>query len=233
MNMIDHIAAVPLFEGLSHEQHTALAGIAISRSYHKGQLIFAEGDEGIGFYVVTSGRVKIFKLSSEGKEQIFHIFGPGEPFGEVAVFTGRPFPAFAEAFSQNDVLFFPRDAFIGLIRNDPTLSLNMLAVLSVRLRKFTSLVEDLSLKEVPSRVAAYLLHLSGKEHDAGHIELDITKGQLASLLGTIPETLSRILSKMNKQQLINIEGSHITIVDPTGLEEIAREGKKLSHMPMK
>lgn len=233
MNMIDRIAAVPLFEGLSSEQHKALAGIAIGRSYQKGQLIFAEGDEGIGFYIVISGRVKIYKLSPEGKEQIFHIFGPGEPFGEVAVFTGRPFPAFAEAFSQSDVLFFPRDSFIALIRKDPTLSLSMLAVLSIRLRKFTSLIEDLSLKEVPSRVAAYLLYLRGKGHETDRIKLDMTKGQLASLLGTIPETLSRILSKMNRLRLIKTEGSHITILDPTGLEKIAREGKKLSHNYMK
>lgn len=233
MYMIDSIAAVPLFEGLSTEQHTALADIAISRSYQKGQLIFAEGDEGVGFYVVASGRVKVYKISPDGKEQIFHIFGPGEPFGEVAVFTGRPFPAFAEAFAQSDVLFFSRDAFIGLIRNDPTLSLSMLAVLSVRLRKFTKLIEDLSLKEVPSRVAEYLLYMSGKGHDTARIELDITKGQLAGLLGTIPETLSRILSKMNKLKLIKTEGSYITILDPTGLEKIARKGKKLSNISTK
>jgi CRP/FNR family transcriptional regulator len=101
---------------------------------------------------------------------------------------------------------------------------------TVRLRKFTRLIEDLSLKEVPSRIAAYLLHLSNKKHDTGHIEINITKGQPASLLGTITEILSRILSKMNKQHLVKTKGSHITVVDPMGLEKIAREEKKLSHI---
>ena len=221
------LAGIPLFSGLSGEQYDALARIGVRRSSRKGERIFSEGDEGTGFYVVVTGRVKISKVSAEGKEQILHFFGPGESFGEVSVFTGQGFPADAVAAAQTALLFFPRTSFIALIRNDPALALNMLAQLSQRLRQFAGLIEDLSLKEVPERLAKYLLYLSGRDGDAGAAELDVSKGQLASLLGTIPETLSRILTKMNRQGLIHSRGAQITILDRPGLDAIAWEGKKL------
>jgi len=230
MNVIDHIVTIPLFEGLQTKQHEALATIARKRPYKKGQTIFSEGDEGTGFYAIISGRVKIFKLSPDGKEQILHMMGPGEIFGEVPVFTGQGYPAYAEAHAQSVLLYFPRNAFIELIQQDPSLSLNMLAVLSWRLRKFTALIEDLSLKEVPGRLAAYLLYLSKNSHGKDEFSLDISKGQLASLLGTIPETLSRILGKMSRQGLIQSTGSRMRILDRTTLEKIATEGMKLDVM---
>ncbi|MCX5854795.1 MAG: cyclic nucleotide-binding domain-containing protein, partial [Deltaproteobacteria bacterium] len=119
MNVIDHIYDIPLFEGLPKGQHEALARIAVNRSYKKGQIIFSEGDDGIGFYVIISGRIKIFKLSPDGKEQILHIFGPTETFGEVPVFTGHGYPAYAEAYTQSSLLFFPKNEFVELIKKDP------------------------------------------------------------------------------------------------------------------
>ena len=227
MNVIDHIVTIPLFEGLQKKQHAALAMIAINRLYKKGQMIFSEGDEGTGFYAIISGRVKIFKLSLEGKEQILHMMGPGDIFGEVPVFTGQGYPAYAEAHAQSILLYFPRNAFIELVRQDPSLSLNMLAVLSWRLRKFAALIEDLSLKAVPGRLAAYLLYLSKSSPGKDELTLDISKAQLASILGTIPETLSRILGKMSRQGLIKSAGSRMRILDRTTLEKIATEGMKL------
>ena len=191
--MLHHIARVPLFEGLPPAQLEDLAMIVTDQVFQKGQTIFSEGEDGNGFFVVISGRVKIFKLSAEGKEQILHFFGPGEPFGEVPVFAGQHFPAHAEAMEETRVFFFPRKSFVDLIKRNPSLALNMLAVLSKRLRRFTALIDDLSLKEVPGRLAAYLLYLSDQNKGAKELDLTITKAQLASLLGTIPETLSRII----------------------------------------
>jgi CRP-like cAMP-binding protein len=225
-DVLKQLAGIPLFAGLSKAQYEALARIGVRRSCRKGERIFSEGDEGTGFYVVVAGRVKIFKVSADGKEQILHLFGPGESFGEVSVFTGQGFPADAVTAVQSTLLFFPRMAFSALIRKDPTLALNMLAQLSQRLRLFAGLIEDLSLKEVPGRLAKYLLYLSERNGD-GEMKLDVSKGQLASLLGTIPETLSRILAKMNRQELIRSRGAQIRIVDRRGLEAIALEGKKL------
>jgi CRP/FNR family transcriptional regulator, dissimilatory nitrate respiration regulator len=223
--IIRQLAGITLFAGLSRTQHEALSRIGVRRSFWKGERIFSEGDAGTGFYAVLSGRVKISKVSTEGKEQILHLFGPGESFGEVSVFTGQGFPADAAAALPSTVLFFPRAAFSGLIRQDPALALNMLAQLSQRLRQFAGLIEDLSLKEVPGRLAKYLLYLGGR--DGGAVELDLPKGQLAALLGTIPETLSRILAKMNRQGLIRSRGAQISILDRRALESIAVEGKKL------
>ena len=227
MELINKIAAIPLFTGLPLNQHENLAAIAIQKTFKRGQTIFAEGDEGIGFYIILSGRVKIFKLSAEGKEQILHIMENQEPFGEAAVFAGENYPASAQSLVETKVLLFPRQAFIDLISKNPSLSLNMLAFLSRRLRKLASLVEDLSLKEVPGRLAAYLLYLSDRNKGATTLELDISKNQLASLLGTIPETLSRILSRMGKSKLIKTTPHHIHILDHQGLTQLADGRKRL------
>jgi len=226
IDVVKQLAGIPLFAGLSRAQYEALARIGVRRSCRKGERIFSEGDEGTGVYVVVAGRGKIFKVSADGKEQILHLFGPGESFGEVSVFTGQEFPADAVTAAQTTLLFFPRVAFSALIQKDPALALNMLAQLSRRLMQFAGLIEDLSLKEVPGRLAKYLLYLSDKDGDGG-VELDVSKGQLASLLGTIPETLSRILAKMNRRGLIRSRGAQIRIIDRRGLEGIALEGKKL------
>ena len=227
MKFIDQITRIPLFQGLPRKQTEDLAMIVVDQVIPRGKLIFSQGDEASGFYVVISGRVKIFKLSPEGKEQILHIFGAGEPIGEAAVFAGEKFPAYAEALEESRILFFPRPAFVDLIQKNPSVALNMLAVLSKRLRKFAGLVEDLSLKEVPGRLGAYLLLLSEQKKGAIEFNLDVSKNQLASLLGTIPETLSRILARMEKEELIKSEGKRITLLDRNGLEELSAGEKKL------
>lgn len=208
-----------LFSGLPDEQLEQIAAIAVTKRYRKGASIFFEGQPGVGFYMVTRGKVKIFKTSFDGKEQILHIFGPGEPFGEVPVFHGTPFPANAEALNESEVLFFPRTEFVGLITAHPSLALNMLAVLALRLRRFATQVEHLSLKEVPGRLASYLAYLMQEQQRQDRVVLDIPKGQLASLLGTSSETLSRIFNKMSEQGLIRVEGKTIFILDHAGLRE--------------
>jgi CRP/FNR family transcriptional regulator, dissimilatory nitrate respiration regulator len=225
--ILDHIACVPLFEGLPLGQIEDLAMIVTDQTFGKAETIFSEGEDADGFYVVITGRVKIFKLSPDGKEQILHFFGPGEPFGEVPVFTGQHFPASAEAMEESRVFFFPRKSFVDLIKRNPSLALNMLAVLSKRLRRFAALIDDLSLKEVPGRLAAYLLYLSDQNRGAKVLELAVTKAQLASLLGTIPETLSRILGKLSSQGLIESDGRRIRIMDREALRDLAESGGRL------
>ncbi|MFH7321422.1 Crp/Fnr family transcriptional regulator [Desulfurivibrio sp. D14AmB] len=227
MNIANFLATVPLFKGLSPEQYDELAMIATDQEYARGSTIFAEGDPGDGFFLVVSGLVKIYKLSPEGKEQILHIFGSGEPFAEAAVFIGSPYPAHAMALEKSRVLFLPRRAFIALINRNPELALNMLAALSRRLKRFAQLIEELSLKEVPGRLAAHLLYLSRQQADQDQVLLPVSKNQLAGLLGTIPETLSRILSKLAKAEMIAIDGPRITILDREALAELAAGEAKL------
>lgn len=228
METIDQLAKASLFEGLSKDQLERLVSISVTRDFSRGATIFYEGQPGDGFYVVVSGLIKIYKVSAEGKEQILHIFGPGEPFGEVPVFEGRSFPANATCLKASRVCFFPRDSFVGLIESNPSLALAMLAVLSRRLRRFTALIDDLSLKEVPGRLASHLLYLSDTTKGADKLTLDVPKNQLASLLGTVPETLSRILTKLGEQGLIQTEARTITILDRSGLQELAEGAKRLA-----
>lgn len=222
---IEFISKISVFNGLSPAQLEDVRQIAGYRNFSKNETIFLEGDQGIGFFVVVEGQVKIFKLAMDGKEHILHIIGPGEPFGEVAVFAGKSFPANAEALVDSRLLFFPRNGFVTLISRNPSLAMKMLAVLSMRLRQFAVQIENLSLKEVPGRLASYLIFLTHEQENVEMVILPISKGQLASLLGTIPETLSRIFAKMAGQGLIEVHGRNISILDLVGLEEISIQGK--------
>ena len=219
------ISNTSLFNGLPEEQLNVVRRIAVDRFCDKGKTIFLDGDPCDGFYIIADGRVKIYKLSFDGKEHILHIYGPGNPFGEVPVFAGKKFPANAQTLLKSHLLFFPRTAFVDLISRNPSLALNMLAILSMRLRQFTVQIENLSLKEVPGRLASYLLYLAEEQGRSDTVALTISKGQLASLLGTVPETLSRILAKMNKQRLIETSGRDLIILDMDGLEDLAEQGK--------
>lgn len=228
MEIVKLLGGVSLFKGLPAAYLAELAMIVTDQEFGKGQVIFSEGDEGDGFFVVIAGRVKIYKVSPEGKEQILHLFGPGEPFAEVSVFTGARYPAHAETLAASRIFFFPRESFVSLIRNNPDLAMNMLASLSLRLKQFSKMIETLSLKEVPGRLAAHILFLSRQNNNAGQVELDMAKAQLASLLGTIPETLSRILARMSKSALIEINGPQITILDQQGLTDLAEGETRLT-----
>lgn len=214
-----------LFNELPDAYLDDIMAIAVEKNVNSGELIFSDGDPGNGFYITAEGLIKIYKVSAEGKEQILHMFGPGEPFGEVPVFSGHAFPANAEAVKKSQLLFFPRDAFVRLITENPSLALNMLAILSKRLRHFTVQVENLSLKEVPARLAGYFLLISEEQKNMETVSLNISKGQLASFLGTIPETLSRMLKKMSDQGLIEVEGRNIRLIDYDGLVDLADSGK--------
>jgi CRP/FNR family transcriptional regulator, dissimilatory nitrate respiration regulator len=225
METIGQIGQIPLFQGLPQKQLAELSRIIVDQKYKQGEVLFSEGDDATGFFVLMSGRLKIFKLSPEGKEQILHFVEPGDPFAEVAMFAGSHYPAHAEALKESRSIYFPRAAFEKLIKRDPDLAMNMLAILSQRLKYFSRLVEDLSLKEVPQRLAAYLLYLGGAGNNTP-VDLNISKGQLASLLGTIPETLSRILNKMAAQGLIEVKGRTMKLLKRNALESLAA-GEKL------
>jgi CRP/FNR family transcriptional regulator len=215
-----------LFGGLPEKHIAEIEKIAVNKHYNKGDVIFYDGDEGIGFYLVVAGSVNVYKLSSEGKEQILHIVKEGDTIGAVPVFSGKSFPANAKAISKSHLLFFERKKFIQLITNKPTLTMNILALLAMRLREFTIQVENLSLKEIPGRLAAYLLYLSQEQGDKDLVKLNISKFQLANLLGTGPESLSRTLGNMKRKKLIEEKGANIRLTNRGQLEELAEKGKE-------
>jgi CRP/FNR family transcriptional regulator len=214
----------PLFEGISEEEREALLGIAMERHLAKKATLFAEGERAEGFYLILTGSVKVFKISPDGKEHILHIFGPGEPVGEVPVFSGKEFPAFAETLKKSRLLYFPRSRFLELAARQPQVLLNMLATLSMRLRIFSQKIEQLSLKEVASRLSEVLLEMAkdpSRNMSEDVAQLRITKAQLASQLGTTPETLSRTFQKMTRLGLLRVENRRVELLDRQGLQRLA------------
>ena len=214
-----------LFGGLPKEQIEDIEKISVNKYFNKREIIFYDGDDGEGFYLVVEGSVNVYKLSAEGKEQILHIVKEGETIGAVPVFSGKSFPANARAIYKSHLLFFHRERFIHLITNKPALTMNILAILSTRLRDFTIQVENLTLKEIPGRLAAYLLYLSQQQGGKDLFKLNIAKAQLANLLGTGPESLSRALGDMKRRKLVQEEGIGIRLLNRSGLEELAEKGK--------
>ncbi len=217
----EFLANIQLWRGLPQDQLDALAKIAIAKTYRKGEVIFEDGDEGRGFFVVKSGRVKVYKLSTDGKEQILHFFGDGEHFAEVPAFDGQCFPASAATVEKSELLFFPRSDFLALLEQHPTLAIDMLAIFARHLRRMAQIVENLSFKEVPGRLAGYLLYLSDRNNTGEEVVLDMTKAQLAAFLGTIPETLSRVFAKMSQDGLISIDSSKIKLLNRQRLKVLA------------
>lgn len=218
------IRRLPLFKGLEENYLDEIIGMAETREYGKAEIIFSEGEPASGFYIVQSGRIKIYKLSFEGKEQILHIYGPGKPFGEVPVFQGEYFPATAQTLEPSTIIFLPRREFVARITANPSLAMNMLAVLSMRLREFTVMVENLALKEVPARLAAYLLVLAEEQKTPAAVVLPVSKNQLAGLIGTTPETISRTLTKMAADGLLEVNNREITLLDIEGMRELSETG---------
>ncbi len=222
---IDLLKKCPLFAGLKDEDLKKVRAISVVKQAVKKEVLFSEGEEARGFYVILRGRVKLYKISPDGKEQILHVVSAPDSFAEAALFQEGTYPAFAETIEDSQILFIPKREFIHMIEKNPQLSLNMIASLSHYLRRFASLIEELSLREVSSRVAKYLIDLSMKRMKEGknpnEVELDLTKTQLALKLGTISETLSRTLAKMKAKGVIDVQKNRIAILKREVLEEIS------------
>jgi CRP/FNR family transcriptional regulator, dissimilatory nitrate respiration regulator len=172
--------------------------------------------------VIVHGRVKVFKSSRQGRAQTLMIMGPREPIGEVAALSGESYPATAETLERTETFYIPRDSFLELIRSQPEVALRLLAALSARLRAFASLIEDLSLKGVSERLAAYLLSLPSDGERTQALELEISKGELAAAVGTVPETLSRAFQQLTRAGAVETKGRRVVIKDRALLERLAR-----------
>ena len=211
-----------LFSGLDEAAALEMVRHGRLRLFASGQTIFLQGDAARGLHVIVHGRVKVFKSSAQGRAQTLMIMGPGEPVGEVAALSGESFPASAETLETTETFYIPRDAFIELIRSQPEVALRLLAALSARLRAFTSLIEDLSLKGVSERLAAYLLSLVPEGGATGALDLGISKGELAAAVGTVPETLSRAFQQLTRAGAVETKGRRVVIKDRALLERVAR-----------
>lgn len=224
MDDLEHLSKCYLCAGLNKDELEAIGQIAIFKTVKKGGFLFLEGDRAIGFYVLFKGRIRIYKASPDGKEYTIHLIQPGQLFAEAAIFQGGRYPANGEAVEDSRVAFFEKNAFLNLLKASPEISLKIIGSLSGFVRDFNRQVEELSLKEVPARVASFLLSQS-EEQDSDTIRLDISKSELANRLGTISETLSRNLRKFKESGIIKVDNKKITILDSARLNSIA-DGEK-------
>jgi len=206
----------PLFTTLADDELGRLAAIAVPRRYARKETVFREGERTGGFFVVSSGKVKVFKLSEEGKEQVLHVLEAGQSFAEAALFEGGNYPAHAEALADSELLLFPKRAFLELLERNPGIALRMLASLSRWLKRMTDLVESLSLRDVEARLVLYLseeLKSRGiPARDGATLDLPMSKNVLAARLGTVPETFSRALKKLQDEGRIAVRGKQIRIL---------------------
>ncbi len=193
----------------------------------RGETLFTEGGPATGFYLLASGSIKLCKFSQDGKEKVLHFVHPAETFAEAAFFGDGNYPAEARALEKGEALFFPREAFMGLLERNPRFSLNLIISLSLLLRRFARQIEELSFAEVPARLAAYLMELAEKKSTSfqgiTYLDLEMKKGELASRLGTVSETLSRALRKLKEEGIIDVDGSRVVVFD---MERLKRLGVK-------
>ncbi|GAB6064289.1 Crp/Fnr family transcriptional regulator [Deferrisoma palaeochoriense] len=220
----DELRRVPLFAGLDPEQLERVRAIARLVEAKRRDVIFREGDPVEGIFVLLAGRVKLYRLGPDGREHILHVVRPGQTFAEAAVFMPGGYPAFAEALEKTRAIVLPKAAFLALLREEPAISLAMIAALSRYLRQFVDRIDDLSLKDVPARLARWFL-ATAREKGREFWDLDITKAELASQLGTAGETLSRTLRKFREAGWIEVRGRFVKILDRAALERVAEGGE--------
>jgi len=217
------LARAPLFADLPRRDVARVAAFCRYVDFRKNNIVFVQGAPAASFYVVAAGYIKVSKGSAEGKELIIKVMRPGDLVGEAAAVLGRPYPASAQALTDAAAVEVPRRDFIALVKSEPPLALNMLGALSIRLNQLSAVLEQLTLKEVPARLATHLLtHATyGPGGEPPVVELAIPKHALAAELGTAPETLSRALRKFADAGFIRLDDRRIILADEDSLRRLA------------
>lgn len=221
-----YLKKTPIFSHLSDEELDSIIPQVVKRRLKKNTVVFHENDPAAAFYLVKSGRVKIYKTGPEGREQVLSILGDGQIFGDVPAFDGGPYPASAATMADSEIYLIRSEDFQALVRQHPEVALKIIRVLGQRLRQSMELVRDLSFKQVPHRLAGLLVKLAaeyGTESEAGLlIELPLSRQELADIVGTSRETITRELKKMEREGMIVVDRRQLTINDPERLRAWAR-----------
>jgi len=198
-----------IFSSLNNDELGELADLSIERSFMSNEFIFWDGDAPEWFYTVAEGKVKVLKHSSLGKEFIIAFFGPGEMFGEVAVFENKPYPASAQAVAETKVVGIKREDFLSFLANRPQVALRIINVLGGRLRDAQGRLRDLAGERVEQRLASLLLMLSSKLG----LTLPFTRQEIADMVGTTTETAIRVMSHLKDRGIIRSVRGKVIILD--------------------
>jgi CRP/FNR family transcriptional regulator len=222
--LVNSLRSCQLFVGLPQADLENIADVAVLKSLEKGEYLFHEGDPAHGFYVVQRGAVNVHRVNAAGKEQIIHIFRAGDSFAEAALASTTGYPADARVIEPTQVLLIQKDGILALVRQQPELALRMLGSMGSHLRVLVGQLEDLTLKDVETRLANWLVkRCPNPESDKPvRIELAMTKRVLAAELGTVSETFSRTLAAFRERKLLTVKGKTITVLSPLALKELLR-----------
>ncbi len=214
---------VPIFSSLSETEFAFLISRLLLRKYGPGEIVFGEGDSCSGLYVVQTGNVRIFKSSVGGREQVLSIDGPGSSIAEVPVFDGGNYPASAQAVTESTLIYFSRQDFHALCAQHPEVALKVLRVVGGRLRRLVGIIEELSFTTVRHRLIALLVRLAKAEGarngDAVTVTLPMNNSELAAQIGTVRELVSRNLSRLQAEGLIEADNRDLMIPSLKRLQE--------------
>lgn len=223
VNHAQTLAKVSIFAGLAENELAFLMQRAIPRHFSEGEIVFSEGEPCSGLYVVESGHVRIFKSSSGGREHVLSVDGPSSSIAELPVFDGGNYPASVAAIDDATLLFISKQDFQALCLAHPQVALKVLRVVGARLRRLVGIIEELSFTTVRHRLASFLLRLARKEGERKgegiEILLPASNQEFAAQIGTVRELVSRNLSRLQAEGILEVDGRSVLIRDLKALED--------------
>ena len=227
MNIIKKtLSQMEIFSDLSSSEIEDIEKLGKVKKFARGETIFSQGQEAKSAYVVIEGRVKVYKIGADGRTHILHIFGRKDMFGEAVMFSGRSYPAFAQALENSEIFSMPKSDFLTLVEAKPKVAIKMLGAQAMMLRRFAAKIEDLSLRAVSARLAGYFLEqidIAGQPSEEGYVlKLSMNKSLLAAYLGTISETLSRTFHDFKEKGIIKEEKRGLVVTDLPQLQKLAQ-----------
>jgi CRP/FNR family transcriptional regulator len=215
----EFIKSIPYFSGLSPSEFDSLKGLIFDTTAERGKFILLETEPADALYFVVSGVVKVFKTSVDGREQILQIVRPGESFNDAPVFDGGTNPASAQAMGPVVLYGIKNSDMEGILRTHPQVALNVIRVLSQKLRHLVSLVEDLSFRHVTARLAKILLEYAGD--GVGSAKPRLTQQEMAAMAGTAREMIGRSLKELEDEGIIRLDHHRIVVTDKEALKKWA------------
>jgi CRP/FNR family transcriptional regulator len=214
---LEFLKSIPYFSDLDPAELEPIKKLVFEKTADRAEMVLLEGESDTDLYFISSGVVKVFKTSAEGKEQILSIVRPGESFNDVPIFDGGPNPVSAQAMSPVLLYGIKRNDMESILRDHPKIALNVIKVLARRVRHLVSLVEDLSFKHVIGRVAKILFENIGGEMGRGP---RLTQQEMAAMAGTAREVVGRSLKALEEEGAIKLDRHRIIITDKEALKEI-------------
>ncbi len=215
---------IALLSSLSPSELQLLAARTVRKLFSAGELLFSEGEPCNGLHIIALGKVRIFKTSMSGREQVLAVNVPGESIAEIPVFDGGPYPASAVAIEDVEIAFISRRDFNAYCLEHPEVALKVLSVVGARLRRLVGIIEELSFTTIRQRLISALLKLAqseGKKTERGiEFQLPATHQELANQLGTVRELISRNLMRLQAEGLLDVDAREIVVKDMKGLSAL-------------